>query len=506
MTTRFYPPGCLLEVFTDYLFPTINFSDVAFFSGIPWPLDRGWPQTGITVPEAGFSSQINVYLREGWDNPCDFDSFLNMAHELVHVLQIQSSFGGGRIPGYWEAEYVGCVIGWTWNGWFCDNQFEKEAYDYANGCPDGSSKGLLRTCLSVGKLSHAPCDCSDPPWFKRYKVIPNSGITFYDQLGQLVKSGGACPDAVKSESTISPWKCLLSPWALLGALFVGIVLAIGSILDGIWKLLYAAFSSVFDFFGRLLGLQDAKSWIWFTAFDGTEPWFTPDVPVTRNNLSTRTSEGPALAEFNGRLYMAYRSSGSDDLWYNVFDGTSWLPDDIKISQGGHTQTSAARRWRSSTAGSTWPTGAAAATTSGTTSSTEPAGCPTTSRSPRAGTPRPARRRRWRSSTAGLHGLPEQRQRRPLVQRLRRNQLAARRHQDLPGRAHQAPARRWRSLTAGLYMAYRSSGSDDLWYNVFDGTSWLPRRHQDQPVRKHPNREKACAGTAWPTALPDLSRQ
>jgi hypothetical protein len=54
---------------------------------------------------------------------------------------------------------------------------------------------------------------------------------------------------------------------------------------------------------------------------------------------TKTSAEPALAVCNNLLYLDYRGSGSDDLWYNVFDGSSWLANDIKITQGGHTKTS-----------------------------------------------------------------------------------------------------------------------------------------------------------------------
>ena len=50
-------------------------------------------------------------------------------------------------------------------------------------------------------------------------------------------------------------------------------------------------------------------------------------------------QSAVLAVCNELLYLAYRGSGSDDLWYNVFDGSSWLANDIKITQGGHTKTS-----------------------------------------------------------------------------------------------------------------------------------------------------------------------
>jgi hypothetical protein len=77
--------------------------------------------------------------------------------------------------------------------------------------------------------------------------------------------------------------------------------------------------------------------LWYNVFDGTS-WLPNDLKITQGGHS-KTSAGPAMAEYNGKLYLAYKGSGSDDLWYNVFDGTSWLPNDLKITQGGHSKTS-----------------------------------------------------------------------------------------------------------------------------------------------------------------------
>ena len=44
--------------------------------------------------------------------------------------------------------------------------------------------------------------------------------------------------------------------------------------------------------------------IWFTAFDGAD-WVIPDVPVSQNGHSL-TSEGPAMAMFNGKLFLEYK--------------------------------------------------------------------------------------------------------------------------------------------------------------------------------------------------------
>ena len=39
-----------------------------------------------------------------------------------------------------------------------------------------------------------------------------------------------------------------------------------------------------------------------------------------------SSRGPSLCQFNGRLYAAWKGSGTDEqLWYSSFDGSSWAP-------------------------------------------------------------------------------------------------------------------------------------------------------------------------------------
>jgi hypothetical protein len=76
--------------------------------------------------------------------------------------------------------------------------------------------------------------------------------------------------------------------------------------------------------------------LWYNVFDGTA-WLAQDLKISLGG-HTKTNKGPALATYNGKLYLAYKSGSNNDLWYNVFDGTSWLAQDIKITQGGHTQT------------------------------------------------------------------------------------------------------------------------------------------------------------------------
>src|SRR2546429_7179568 len=103
MPNRIYPPACLMDAF-HVLFPTLDFSRISFYEGMPFPLDTG--QGGITIASVGLSSEIKIYLTDGRYNSCTQDTFLLLSHELVHALQIQNSFLGGKIPGWWVFGYV----------------------------------------------------------------------------------------------------------------------------------------------------------------------------------------------------------------------------------------------------------------------------------------------------------------------------------------------------------------------------------------------------------------
>ena len=62
-----------------------------------------------------------------------------------------------------------------------------------------------------------------------------------------------------------------------------------------------------------------------------------DLKITQNGHS-KTDAGPALAVYNGKLFLAYKGSGSDDIWYNMFDGANWLAQDIEVTRDGHVKT------------------------------------------------------------------------------------------------------------------------------------------------------------------------
>jgi len=145
------------------LYPNLDFSRVGFYSGLPSVISLAGP-AGFTMASGAASPDIRVYIKDY--KPCEKETFLTIAHELVHVIQIQGILGGGHIPGSWTAYYtsqtLNCTRGWS----TCSNRLEKEAYDFANGglvpanCGvDGKVRDFVET------VSHTlPCDCSKEPW------------------------------------------------------------------------------------------------------------------------------------------------------------------------------------------------------------------------------------------------------------------------------------------------------------------------------------------------------
>ena len=429
MPTAITLPSCLMDCYA-VLFPKLDFSRVAFFAGMPFGVSG--PTDGFTMASGGPSPDIHVYVDPY--EPCNPHTFLVIAHELVHVVQIQGMAGGGHIPGSWAAYYTSQALGCAGRS-KCDNPLEKEAYDYANGGGCGTN-GKVKSFIDAQLSSQAPCVCL--PW-----PTPTSGY---------IEALQANSDLVMVRSTVGRTWCTLINWPLdvvAGAFSIfgfsstggAIGAAIGTVLGaiggafggllGIWLgaaigavvggAIGWAIGEVIDWIDDLISGPSAR--IWFTAFDGKN-WVIPDIPVSQNDHS-RTSHKPTLAPYNNKLYAAYRASDSDDIWYNVFDGFSWLANDIKITQGGHTKTSEGPAlaeyngklylayrssanddlWYNVFDGSSWLANDIKITQSGhTKTSAEPA-------------------------LAVYHGL--------------------------------------------LYLAYRAGDDeDDLWYNVFDGSSWL----------------------------------
>jgi hypothetical protein len=483
-------PSCLMDCYR-VLFPNLDFSRIAFFLGKP----PGPTKKGFTMASGGPSPDIHIYLEEY--RPCEKATFLRIAHELVHAVQIQGMTGGGHIPGSWATYYVSHFLGCGLRGSRCDNALEKEAFDYAQGGCDGPGK--LKAFIDAQLSGKLPCDCK-LAWPTPTSVGP---LTYAEALA-------ADPNLPMTGSRVGRTWCSLLNWPLAfvaggysifgfsgtgGAIgsgtgvavggivgdYVGAILGsllgpLGALLGGILGALIGAYlgAIIGGAIGWLVGnlFSGPTSRIWFTAFDGIV-WVIPDIPISQGG-HTLTNKGPALAEYGGKLYLAYRSSSSDELWYNVFDGTGWLLQDIKITQGGHTKTGDApalavyagklyMAYKSSTStdlwynvfdGNSWLPQDIKITQGGyTKSSTGPALAVFNGKLYMA-YKSSSDMDLWYNVFDGSNWL---------TQDIKITQNGHTKTSMTPALA---------AYEGRLYMAYRSSSSADLWYNVFDGNSWL----------------------------------
>jgi hypothetical protein len=97
------------------LFPNLDFSRITFYEGMP----PGADAKGFTMSSGGPEPDINIYIKDY--APCSKGTFLTIAHELVHAVQIQGMIGGGHIPGSWGAYYTSHYLGCGLRGAKCDN-------------------------------------------------------------------------------------------------------------------------------------------------------------------------------------------------------------------------------------------------------------------------------------------------------------------------------------------------------------------------------------------------
>jgi len=521
MPTPIALPSCLMDCFK-VLFPKLDFSRIEFYLGLPPVVSQSAPN-GFTMSSGGPSPDIRIYLKSY--EPCSIITFVVIAHELVHAVQIQGMFGGGHIPGSWATYYMSHYLGCGGRGDDRDNALEKEAYEFSNGGSGG--QGRLRTFINTQLFGALPCRCN-LPW-----PTPNpiGGQPYADVLR-------AQPDLVMTESHVGRTWCSLLNWPLSflaggysifgfsntgGAWGAGIGAVAGGVLGGI---LLAALGGLFlgplgavlgAALGALIGaylgaiIGGAIGWfidnlfsgpsarIWFTAFDGGS-WVIPDIPISQEG-HTKTSKGPALAMYNGRLYTAYKSANSTDLWYNVFDGTGWLVQDLKITQNGHTRTTEAPAlaafdnklflaYKSATSnelwfnvfdGTSWLPQDLKISQGGHTQTSEGPALAQYGGRLYLAYKSANNTDLWYNVFDGTAWLP----------------------QDIKitqgGHTKTSAAPALAEYNGNLYLAYRSSSSADIWYNVFDGTAWLP---QDIKITQD-GRVKTARGPALAVVNPYL---
>jgi hypothetical protein len=194
-------PSCLMDCYK-VLYPNLDFSRVGFYSGLPTGISD---PAGFTMASGAASPDIRVYIKDY--NPCAEEIFLTIAHELVHVVQIQGMLGGGRIPGSWTAYYMSHFLGCAYRGSECDNELEKEAYGFANaydqpGFVYCGTEGKVRQYVDMALSSTPPCNCSSEPW----PVANTIGAQTYAEALQ------AAPNLVKTKSYVGRTWCSLLNW------------------------------------------------------------------------------------------------------------------------------------------------------------------------------------------------------------------------------------------------------------------------------------------------------
>lgn len=146
-------PPSLMSTYQN-LFPTLDFSIIHFCLGLPWFVPKG--KGGFTLPDALSVSAVTIYLRPDCYDPNSTETFLLIAHELVHAQQIQDMAYGVGLVHPFVASYLGCALA---NGDFSGsprNPYEAEAYAYANG-PHATLRRFPGTVKRAADTGAARC-------------------------------------------------------------------------------------------------------------------------------------------------------------------------------------------------------------------------------------------------------------------------------------------------------------------------------------------------------------
>jgi hypothetical protein len=514
MPTAISLPSCLMDCYKT-LYPKLDFSRVAFYSGLPSFVSLGGPD-GFTMASGAASPDIRMYIKDY--EPCGKDplgkeTFLLIAHELVHVVQIQGMLGGGRIPGSWMAYYTSQIFNCT-RGWgTCSNLLEEEAYAFANGTAAqwcgavGQVRGFVDATAVAPLPAILPCDCGTEPW----PVANSIGAETYAQALHDAGLSKTTSDVGRSWCSLLFWPLSLIAGAfsifgfsnLGGAIGAGVGAVLGGIVGGFFGAVFGFIlggpfgAAIGGFLGALLGallgaviggaigwaISEIGSWIsgwfsgpaamiWFTAFDGSN-WVIPDIPVSRNGHSL-TSDGPAMALFNGKLFLAYKGKDSDDLWFNTCDGQSlWLATDLEITQNGHSKTDAGPAlaafngklflaykgsgsndlWFNTFDGANWLTPDLEISQNGHSQTDASPALAVFNGKLFLAYKGAGSNDLWFNTFDGANWL---------AQDLKVSQNGHSQTDAGPALA---------VFNGKLYLAYKGNGSDDIWYNVFDGANW-----------------------------------
>lgn len=307
MPTPLVLPSCVIQGL-QVIFPTVDFSLVSFYSGFPIGTSVG--QGGLTLPDPVSTDRVQVFLAHA-PSCGSVDDFLLVAHECVHVLQIQSRRTRGGLA---NRVSIGLANPWFVNYLTCatltfssdrPNPYEREAYEYVDGdMMPGGWQGL-RHCLQVAGMPGAPllpCTCSLTEWWATnpnfehdlLAACPNVQLRGSRAgncngpygLGQKIGWLGAVVDGVLTAASY-----------VLTALIAVATLVLEAVIAVLW-LIGAIISFVRNLFSSIGQLTIA-----FT----TQPLHGFRAPITVNQ---RSSQPPALASDENNVYLAW--TGTDD--------------------------------------------------------------------------------------------------------------------------------------------------------------------------------------------------
>jgi hypothetical protein len=205
MATQIQLPDCALNLL-EFLYPTVDWSRVRFYSGLPWFVSLFSPQTtGITLPDTVGVSDYCVYLGANTDFcGAGIDT---LVHEAFHVAQFMS-LSNGYGPGLFRPGFIAYMTCFFAHGSvYMDNPFEIDAYaqeyafqacqtvdvcDCTSGTPvfDPQSLKVLEACNPklVDREPYAPA-CESPwnwaGWLSFILVLLLTPLAFLAQIFNL---------------------------------------------------------------------------------------------------------------------------------------------------------------------------------------------------------------------------------------------------------------------------------------------------------------------------------
>lgn len=163
-------PECVLRLL-EAIYPTVDWSKVRFYDGLPWFARLLQGTNAITLPGKYGLDSIHIYFQDF--NPCTCEGMGTIIHEGFHVLQYNDigTFGVGWIRPF-MIQYFACCF-----------KLGKDCYDehpMENGAYDFEDDFLEAYCYD-GKPKYQICDCSKkPPTFNQNElnkfIIENSKL------------------------------------------------------------------------------------------------------------------------------------------------------------------------------------------------------------------------------------------------------------------------------------------------------------------------------------------